>query len=74
MGRPEIDAHERLDIARLASDITERGHQPRASREVDAIVADLAQTSVPADTLLFMSNGGFGGIYQKIEAALSQRT
>ena len=40
---------------------------------VGVIVALLAAEARPQDTLLFMSNGGFGGIYDKMEAALRAR-
>jgi UDP-N-acetylmuramate: L-alanyl-gamma-D-glutamyl-meso-diaminopimelate ligase len=73
VGRPEIPAHERLDIQRLASDITARGHRARSIAEVDEIVRVLASEAKEGDSLVFMSNGGFGGIYGKIEAALRGR-
>ena len=39
---------------------------------VDALVAEIAQTARPGDHLLCMSNGGFGGIHQKLLDALAR--
>jgi UDP-N-acetylmuramate: L-alanyl-gamma-D-glutamyl-meso-diaminopimelate ligase len=40
---------------------------------VDAIVQTLGQECEPGDVVLIMSNGAFGGIYDKLPAALAQR-
>jgi UDP-N-acetylmuramate: L-alanyl-gamma-D-glutamyl-meso-diaminopimelate ligase len=73
VGRPEIAASERLDVGVLAQQIAARGPDAKNLEAVDTIVAHLARTAQPGDTLVFMSNGGFGGIYGKIEAALAAR-
>jgi UDP-N-acetylmuramate: L-alanyl-gamma-D-glutamyl-meso-diaminopimelate ligase len=39
-------------------------------KDADAIVADLAPRLQPRDVVLIMSNGGFGGIHQKLLDAL----
>ncbi len=71
VGRKELAEAERLDEGELAAGIAARGHGvARHIAEVDEIVRHLAENAQAGDTLLFMSNGGFGGIYQKIEAAL----
>ncbi|WP_439098967.1 glutamate ligase domain-containing protein, partial [Cronobacter malonaticus] len=36
------------------------------SAEVDTLVEMVAKTAQPGDTILVMSNGGFGGIHQKL--------
>jgi len=41
--------------------------------EVDDIVRALAEESREGDLLVLMSNGGFGGIHQKLLAALRDR-
>jgi UDP-N-acetylmuramate: L-alanyl-gamma-D-glutamyl-meso-diaminopimelate ligase len=48
---------------------------PRASfaDSVDALVAALAAESRPGDHVLVMSNGGFGGLHEKLLAALRAR-
>lgn len=68
VGRKEIAVEERLDIDKLAADTG-----GRAIADVDEIVAALAGEATSGDTLLFMSNGGFGGIYDKMESALRSK-
>ena len=70
VGRKEIDASERLDVERLAQELGARGIDAATIADVDDIVAELAANAKPKQTLLFMSNGGFGGIYEKVENAL----
>ncbi len=41
--------------------------------DIDDIVAQLVESAQPGDHLVIMSNGGFGGIHQKLLAALKQR-
>lgn len=73
VGRSELPEAERLDVATLAAAIEAQGVSAKHIPEVDDIVEYLAGAARPQDTLLFMSNGGFGGIYTKIEAALGAR-
>ena len=40
---------------------------------IDRLVADLTQQLKRGDRLVFMSNGGFGGIHQKLVRSLQQR-
>ena len=40
---------------------------------VDALVTEIALAARPGDHLLCMSNGGFGGIHDKLLAALNAR-
>jgi UDP-N-acetylmuramate: L-alanyl-gamma-D-glutamyl-meso-diaminopimelate ligase len=42
--------------------------------EVDGIVAHVAKTAQPSDQVLVMSNGGFGGIHDKILSQLKARS
>ncbi|MET0518028.1 MAG: UDP-N-acetylmuramate:L-alanyl-gamma-D-glutamyl-meso-diaminopimelate ligase, partial [Burkholderiaceae bacterium] len=41
--------------------------------DVDALVAAVVKTAQPGDHLLCMSNGGFGGIHEKLLAALGSK-
>ena len=61
---------ERFDPDRLVSDATEGGVQARLAPSVDDIVADLAARARPGDVVLILSNGGFGGIYESLPAAI----
>lgn len=73
VGRLELPGEERLDVERLAQAIAERGVFARAFSSLDAIVEHLASNSRPSDTIVFMSNGGFGGIHARTEARLRAR-
>ena len=46
----------------------------RFAANVDALVEGLADDSRPGDHILVMSNGGFGGLHEKLLAALRART
>lgn len=46
----------------------------RVASDMDQLVATLAQQSQPGDHLVIMSNGGFGGIHQKLLQALTKLT
>ena len=43
------------------------------SEQLDALVAAVTREARPGDHILVMSNGGFGGIHQRLLDALSQR-
>src|SRR5690606_31625602 len=72
--RPERYTRETgLDPAELVSAITNDGVPAAYIPEVPAIVADVARSARPGDVVLVMSNGGFGGIHDKLLAALGER-
>jgi UDP-N-acetylmuramate: L-alanyl-gamma-D-glutamyl-meso-diaminopimelate ligase len=48
------------------------GSKARAFDELDALVQAIVQTAQPGDHILVMSNGGFGGVHQKILNALAK--
>ncbi|MDH4391400.1 MAG: UDP-N-acetylmuramate:L-alanyl-gamma-D-glutamyl-meso-diaminopimelate ligase [Aquabacterium sp.] len=48
------------------------GAQAVVADTVDALVAAIVQAARPGDQVLVMSNGGFGGIHDKLLAALSR--
>ncbi|MEO1227517.1 MAG: UDP-N-acetylmuramate:L-alanyl-gamma-D-glutamyl-meso-diaminopimelate ligase [Myxococcota bacterium] len=70
VGRAELPSEERLDVVALAAAISARGRPARAFDSLDAIVETLVASARPGDSLVFMSNGGFGGIHATTEAAL----
>ena len=49
------------------------GAQAMVGADVDALVAAVVKAAKPGDHLLCMSNGGFGGIHEKLLAALAGR-
>lgn len=73
LGRSDIPASERLDTARLASELTEAGRRASAAASIDAIIQEIAASAAPGDTVALLSNGAFGGIYEKLRAALRER-
>ena len=48
------------------------GAQAVVADSVDALVAAVAKAARPGDQVLVMSNGGFGGIHDKLLAALGK--
>jgi UDP-N-acetylmuramate: L-alanyl-gamma-D-glutamyl-meso-diaminopimelate ligase len=69
----KVPESERVDAKRLAQDIAAAGTASRWMDGPDAIVAALSEEARPGDVVLAMSNGGFGGIHQKLLAALAKR-
>ena len=49
------------------------GQTAVVKNEVEALVAAIVEAAVPGDHVLCMSNGGFGGIHDKLLAALAAR-
>ena len=47
------------------------GERARTYQELDALVADVVATAQAGDHVLVMSNGGFGGVHQKLLDALA---
>jgi UDP-N-acetylmuramate: L-alanyl-gamma-D-glutamyl-meso-diaminopimelate ligase len=58
------------DTAPLMRALGARGHAVAA---VDAMAVAVARASVAGDSVLVMSNGGFGGLHEKLLTALRQR-
>jgi UDP-N-acetylmuramate: L-alanyl-gamma-D-glutamyl-meso-diaminopimelate ligase len=57
----------------LPSAVSALGTRASFAPSVDALVKGLADDSRPGDHLLVMSNGGFGGLHDKLLAALRAR-
>ena len=49
------------------------GEQARVFDSIDTLVAAVVRAARPGDQVLCMSNGGFGGVHDKLLAALAQR-
>jgi UDP-N-acetylmuramate: L-alanyl-gamma-D-glutamyl-meso-diaminopimelate ligase len=64
---------ERLDIARVVSDLRQRGTPAEHFGSVDEIVNALCQQAQRGDVVAVLSNGTFGGIHAKLLAALERR-
>ena len=59
-----------IDIPAMVSAIGSSGKGSKHLPDADAIVKDLAPRLTKGDVVLIMSNGGFGGIHQKLLDAL----
>ena len=66
-----IPAAERLHPERVARALETRGVPAAVYADADAIVAALAPQVAAGDVVAILSNGGFGGIYEKLPAALN---
>src|SRR5206468_8196929 len=60
----------RFSVERLVSDLKERGKDALYLPSVPDIVAHLAREAQREDIVLVMSNGAFGGLHDKLLAAL----
>ncbi len=62
------------DLAWDLRDIAQTLRAPvEVSDDLDALVASVSARARPGDSLIVMSNGGFGGIHDKLLAALGER-
>jgi UDP-N-acetylmuramate: L-alanyl-gamma-D-glutamyl-meso-diaminopimelate ligase len=66
----KIPEAERLDPAKLSADIAELGGEGHYIDGVDAIVEHVKACAMQGDVVAVLSNGGFGGIHDKLLAAL----
>lgn len=55
----------RFSVEELVEGLRLRGVRADAGESVDRIVSRLVEGTVPGDRIVFMSNGGFGGIHDK---------
>ncbi len=62
----QLKPEERLDPQRLMSDLRATGKPAAYLPTVDAIVEHVAQSAEPGDVVCVFSNGGFGGIHEKL--------
>jgi UDP-N-acetylmuramate: L-alanyl-gamma-D-glutamyl-meso-diaminopimelate ligase len=69
--RSTLPDAERLSEEQLVADLRARGQRARYIREVDEIVRTVAAEHRAGDIVMLMSNGGFGGIHQKLLRALA---
>ena len=67
-----VPENERLELPALASEIQQNGRPARLLADADAIVQAIAPELRSGDVVAILSNGGFGGIYDKLPARLKQ--
>ena len=58
----------------LAAALAPLGDKARAFHDIDLLVKAVVASAQPGDHVLVMSNGGFGGVHQKLLDALSTRS
>jgi UDP-N-acetylmuramate: L-alanyl-gamma-D-glutamyl-meso-diaminopimelate ligase len=66
----KVPEGERLDVEKLAADLRREDVPARLIPTVDATVAHLAERASPGDAVLIMSSGDYGGLHDKLLAAL----
>jgi UDP-N-acetylmuramate: L-alanyl-gamma-D-glutamyl-meso-diaminopimelate ligase len=69
--RSSLPAEERLSEDQLVADLAARRVPARHLVSVEAIVEAVAREARAGDVVVVMSNGGFGGIHQKLIGALA---
>ncbi len=65
-----VPVNERLELPELAADIQKHGRHVRLLDDADTIVRTVAPEMRSGDVVVILSNGGFGGIYEKLPARL----
>jgi UDP-N-acetylmuramate: L-alanyl-gamma-D-glutamyl-meso-diaminopimelate ligase len=66
-----IPAGERLHPENVVAALRARGLESAMYADADAIVAAIAPELLPGDVVAILSNGGFGGIYEKLPKAIA---
>jgi UDP-N-acetylmuramate: L-alanyl-gamma-D-glutamyl-meso-diaminopimelate ligase len=72
--RKAIEKGDVLDTAKLIEDIAAQTKPAFAISDVNEIVEKLSSELRSGDVVAIMSNGGFGGIHEKLLSALSAKT
>ena len=65
-----IPEAERLDVSAVAAQLAGTGHHARVLADVENIVQLCAPEMRSGDVIAILSNGGFGGIYEKLPQRL----
>ncbi len=73
LGRSNIQATEALDLDELVAALAARGRQAERAESLDAIVRLVCRDARPGDSVALLSNGAFGGIHERLLAALAAR-
>lgn len=67
-----VPENERLELPALAAEIRQNGRPAWLLPDADAIVQTIAPELRSGDVVAILSNGGFGGIYEKLPARLRE--
>jgi UDP-N-acetylmuramate: L-alanyl-gamma-D-glutamyl-meso-diaminopimelate ligase len=71
--RSTLPEAERLSVPQLVRDINRTGRSARDAESIEDIINAIVQEHGQDDLVVVMSNGGFGGIHQKLLRALERR-
>jgi UDP-N-acetylmuramate: L-alanyl-gamma-D-glutamyl-meso-diaminopimelate ligase len=69
--RSKLPESERLSVAQLVRDVNHAGGSAQEASSIDEIISTIVQERRAGDLVVIMSNGGFGGIHQKLVKALT---
>ncbi len=69
----KVPAGQLLDVGAVVAAVEAAGRQAYHEADADAIVARLAPMAEEGDVVVVLSNGGFGGIHEKLLTALGGR-
>ena len=69
--RSRLPESERLSVAELVRDLNTAGGSAREAESIDEIIGAIVREHRAGDLVVIMSNGGFGGIHQKLVKALA---
>jgi UDP-N-acetylmuramate: L-alanyl-gamma-D-glutamyl-meso-diaminopimelate ligase len=69
----KIEEADRLNVQQVLDDIARMGRQAFLEADVDSMVKRAMEMVSPGDTIVVFSNGGFGGIHQKLLDALAEK-
>jgi UDP-N-acetylmuramate: L-alanyl-gamma-D-glutamyl-meso-diaminopimelate ligase len=67
----KIPENDRLDPDKLSADIARLGGHGFYLPDLETIIAKVRETARPGDVIAVLSNGGFGGIHEKLLSALA---
>jgi len=69
--RSKLTEAERLSVPQLVRDLNSRGQSAREAESLEDIVSTIVGEHRPGDRVVLMSNGGFGGIHQRLLRAIA---
>ena len=72
-GADKLPPEERLDPERLVHAIAARGIDAVFEHTPEAVLGRLVADTAPGDVVVLMSNGGFGGLPERLVDALERR-